>query len=220
FTGQLTQLITVGQLYVGRHITSRHTSCGTTESVDSNPDGHEESNVEIDHHQHDGNQGGQNQSALPGFTLQSTFQVGANHAKNLTGQLIVMTGLGRHGCIVLLPGHLQSHRCNDVDVQLVSYGKQALFNSRKSASRRLRKLLRGFSGDNQAGSQQGTAIRKLVKHFVEGVTQSITDLTIHQCKNTVRTGRANHITGIGKGRSEEHTSELQSRENLVCRLLL
>src|SRR5690606_40058047 len=24
----------------------------------------------------------------------------------------------------------------------------------------------------------------------------------------------------GKGRSEEHTSELQSRENLVCRLLL
>src|SRR5690606_41688886 len=26
--------------------------------------------------------------------------------------------------------------------------------------------------------------------------------------------------GIGRARSEEHTSELQSRENLVCRLLL
>src|SRR5690606_41672358 len=26
--------------------------------------------------------------------------------------------------------------------------------------------------------------------------------------------------GDGRGRSEEHTSELQSRENLVCRLLL
>src|SRR5690606_39693817 len=26
--------------------------------------------------------------------------------------------------------------------------------------------------------------------------------------------------GLPKGRSEEHTSELQSRENLVCRLLL
>src|SRR5690606_39406716 len=26
--------------------------------------------------------------------------------------------------------------------------------------------------------------------------------------------------GAGNGRSEEHTSELQSRENLVCRLLL
>src|SRR5690606_41327914 len=30
------------------------------------------------------------------------------------------------------------------------------------------------------------------------------------------TGRA----GVGRARSEEHTSELQSRENLVCRLLL
>src|SRR6266700_4674277 len=28
-----------------------------------------------------------------------------------------------------------------------------------------------------------------------------------------------HLT-LGAGRSEEHTSELQSRENLVCRLLL
>src|SRR5436309_15304573 len=27
-------------------------------------------------------------------------------------------------------------------------------------------------------------------------------------------------TGFSPGRSEEHTSELQSRENLVCRLLL
>src|SRR5690606_39958145 len=28
------------------------------------------------------------------------------------------------------------------------------------------------------------------------------------------------VTGVGENRSEEHTSELQSRENLVCRLLL
>src|SRR5690606_40895778 len=28
------------------------------------------------------------------------------------------------------------------------------------------------------------------------------------------------VAGGGEGRSEEHTSELQSRENLVCRLLL
>src|SRR5690606_41724270 len=28
------------------------------------------------------------------------------------------------------------------------------------------------------------------------------------------------ITTVGNARSEEHTSELQSRENLVCRLLL
>src|SRR2546426_7561729 len=29
-----------------------------------------------------------------------------------------------------------------------------------------------------------------------------------------------HVTGLGVGRSEEHTSELQSPCNLVCRLLL
>src|SRR5207302_11401974 len=34
-----------------------------------------------------------------------------------------------------------------------------------------------------------------------------------------RLARAEHLVSI-KGRSEEHTSELQSRENLVCRLLL
>src|SRR5690606_41224430 len=31
---------------------------------------------------------------------------------------------------------------------------------------------------------------------------------------------APHHPGLAPGRSEEHTSELQSRENLVCRLLL
>src|SRR5690606_41823293 len=33
-------------------------------------------------------------------------------------------------------------------------------------------------------------------------------------------GRRRHPVTTGGGRSEEHTSELQSRENLVCRLLL
>src|SRR5690606_41288939 len=36
-------------------------------------------------------------------------------------------------------------------------------------------------------------------------------------KQTARHGRA---VFFGRSRSEEHTSELQSRENLVCRLLL
>src|SRR5687768_18168632 len=36
---------------------------------------------------------------------------------------------------------------------------------------------------------------------------------------TPRSGRANARTA-GRGRSEEHTSELQSRLHLVCRLLL
>src|SRR5436309_8802306 len=38
-------------------------------------------------------------------------------------------------------------------------------------------------------------------------------------------GKSRHVAGrlyraVGLARSEEHTSELQSRENLVCRLLL
>src|SRR5690606_41817651 len=35
----------------------------------------------------------------------------------------------------------------------------------------------------------------------------------------IRAGELHEIA-VGKARSEEHTSELQSRENLVCRLLL
>src|SRR3712207_7383715 len=33
-------------------------------------------------------------------------------------------------------------------------------------------------------------------------------------------GRGRRLRGAGMGRSEEHTSELQSRQYLVCRLLL
>src|SRR5215475_11705262 len=39
-------------------------------------------------------------------------------------------------------------------------------------------------------------------------------------RTVVWNGHKVHAGGIGGVRSEEHTSELQSRENLVCRLLL
>src|SRR5690606_40039368 len=39
-------------------------------------------------------------------------------------------------------------------------------------------------------------------------------------RSTRRSGSAAVTTGTWPARSEEHTSELQSRENLVCRLLL
>src|SRR5882762_628468 len=48
----------------------------------------------------------------------------------------------------------------------------------------------------------------------------------HQNKNSIheispaRTGRFNNQSRLAKTRSEEHTSELQSHLNLVCRLLL
>src|SRR5690606_40999602 len=41
-----------------------------------------------------------------------------------------------------------------------------------------------------------------------------------QHRNVKRGGRNCIRLGFFHGRSEEHTSELQSRENLVCRLLL
>src|SRR5690606_42157020 len=44
--------------------------------------------------------------------------------------------------------------------------------------------------------------------------------TFHNAKSFVRISRLDCFETRTKLRSEEHTSELQSRENLVCRLLL
>src|SRR5690606_41106876 len=46
---------------------------------------------------------------------------------------------------------------------------------------------------------------------------AVLDLPRIQQAYEVRPGNTQHV---GRLRSEEHTSELQSRENLVCRLLL
>src|SRR6266480_5482620 len=42
----------------------------------------------------------------------------------------------------------------------------------------------------------------------------------HAATRNTQTGVASFTDGTGIGRSEEHTSELQSHVNLVCRLLL
>src|SRR2546430_9531687 len=42
---------------------------------------------------------------------------------------------------------------------------------------------------------------------------------VAQCGDAVHEQRVGR-DGLGRGRSEEHTSELQSQSNLVCRLLL
>src|SRR5690606_41601396 len=47
--------------------------------------------------------------------------------------------------------------------------------------------------------------QKILKMLINGLTPILTEIIRE---------------GIEEGRSEEHTSELQSRENLVCRLLL
>src|SRR5688572_31034092 len=45
------------------------------------------------------------------------------------------------------------------------------------------------------------------------------DQNARECNNAARAGRVPEVEAI-PGRSEEHTSELQSQSNLVCRLLL
>src|SRR5438874_3346745 len=64
--------------------------------------------------------------------------------------------------------------------------------------------------------------------FNDSATTEIYTLSLHDALPICRSGRQSHrhplcrrSTGRGRvSRSEEHTSELQSRRDLVCRLLL
>src|SRR5690606_40919631 len=55
---------------------------------------------------------------------------------------------------------------------------------------------------------------------VPRVAGRFTALSLYRWEVIVRDSVVLGIVGAGGLRSEEHTSELQSRENLVCRLLL
>src|SRR5690606_39675274 len=55
--------------------------------------------------------------------------------------------------------------------------------------------------------------------FYERLSSWLPGLIEHRCSPGVRGGFLQRLRE-GTWRSEEHTSELQSRENLVCRLLL
>src|SRR5690606_40002995 len=59
-------------------------------------------------------------------------------------------------------------------------------------------------------SRQDRSLRFVLDGVVAGVDRRL----------TAARGRSGITAGLGLVRSEEHTSELQSRENLVCRLLL
>src|SRR5690606_41633682 len=68
------------------------------------------------------------------------------------------------------------------------------------------------------------ALARLLHHTRDGVAAARSVLT-HQRQRDVHVVRARQISGrphervvLQHVRSEEHTSELQSRENLVCRL--
>src|SRR2546430_7174501 len=52
------------------------------------------------------------------------------------------------------------------------------------------------------------------------VAYTVTDYSLKDNRGTARVWLAEVATGQTRRRSEEHTSELQSQSNLVCRLLL
>src|SRR5690606_42048565 len=69
----------------------------------------------------------------------------------------------------------------------------------------------------QVVDQRGHAPRRAADH-VEVVAAAVVQRIAHVAGQLV--GEAGHVPQRRVARSEEHTSELQSRENLVCRLLL
>src|SRR3712207_7444419 len=71
-----------------------------------------------------------------------------------------------------------------------------------------------ISGQPDAGSLY--AVHRLGAGSIAG--DSLRDCTYAECRRRVVPARWNGRDGFG--RSEEHTSELQSRQYLVCRLLL
>src|SRR5207302_9790555 len=75
----------------------------------------------------------------------------------------------------------------------------------------------------QVQSQQGldeAKARRYIDHVDEARTRRLLTLFGTDWRDITRYDLALNVARVGIERSEEHTSELQSRENLVCRLLL
>src|SRR2546430_14195168 len=62
------------------------------------------------------------------------------------------------------------------------------------------------------------AVSRRVEHH--GLAPHVGDLTRSGCEEAELPRVGAQVHGLAVGRSEEHTSELQSQSNLVCRLLL
>src|SRR5688572_31961356 len=80
--------------------------------------------------------------------------------------------------------------------------------------------LNGFFPDGAFGrylSRRGILLKDAGRFF-EAETQRIRDHVVSLERPPLRATR--HDPGSAASRSEEHTSELQSQSNLVCRLLL
>src|SRR5690606_19719354 len=85
---------------------------------------------------------------------------------------------------------------------------------------RLRGVRKWPSRDSSSTSMRIVSLLAVIG-FRHCVLEEETDLIVFPSKNDRCVGRQRLILEALEGRrSEEHTSELQSRENLVCRLLL
>src|SRR5690606_41609304 len=74
-------------------------------------------------------------------------------------------------------------------------------------------------GAGKTGSSKGTWLGiNQTKHIAEAVGNHHPQLNAQMVSKGLC--QFQFVTGRAAARSEEHTSELQSRENLVCRLLL
>src|SRR2546427_9387114 len=83
-----------------------------------------------------------------------------------------------------------------------------LFRSRPARIEGLGKITLAFQVRRHAGNQRSRGL--LPQPFIRAKDEGSVALLIN----------ARNINRRSKGRSEEHTSELQSQSNLVCRLLL
>src|SRR5690606_41374087 len=77
-------------------------------------------------------------------------------------------------------------------------------------------LVDGLVGIREQGGEQVIFQQQIESAFTLPAEEQLE----HFIEQAGRRNVIQQLRQLGDGRSEEHTSELQSRENLVCRLLL
>src|SRR5260370_13945858 len=85
---------------------------------------------------------------------------------------------------------------------------------RTAVHRRIRRKVRGTT------ERPRLAVYRSLNHIYAQIIDDEKSRTLASASTTEKTLRAKTGVNIAAGRSEEHTSELQSHLNLVCRLLL
>src|SRR5690606_40375017 len=105
--------------------------------------------------------------------------------------------------------------CDDIALAPYRHGGRALVEARLAAVRVVGEIAHREDSRGQVALGREVANRLNRNRIAEGDDR----------RRPIVSGRdvtlGGDVTALGEGkRSEEHTSELQSRENLVCRLLL